>query len=184
MIWRSDAVKACREAAGLIGALPFESRGEETRCNALARKLEQLATLLDHGGGDFPREKREPGQPPPLGPKTLDAWDRGEPNASAPVNEEEEAHRSNAVRDLVTLATAPSPRALRISAEEAVTHIVHAAAHRCMAQVIGAIDKVNARPKVNVVGYDALRAMVSGPKPWGRTEPKPKARRRRKAARR
>jgi hypothetical protein len=99
----------------------------------------------------------------------------------APATEEEAGHCLKAMDALD-----------RFEHATAIAHIVEAAAHRVMSQVIGAIDKVKASPPINVVGYDALREMAraAGASPRGdRPRPRGKGRgarsgRARKAARR
>jgi hypothetical protein len=76
----------------------------------------------------------------------------------APATEYEAAHHLAAADALNTLTLQPVTE--QGQAGVAVRHIVEAAAHRVMSQVIGAIEKVNAAPPVNVVGYDALREMA------------------------
>jgi hypothetical protein len=137
VIWRKDAARICREAAEIVEDVAVN----EQRC-VLAMNLRQLAIVLD--------------APPPVvvppgavSPGAL-AGDAGRvefyPSQAVPANEYEKSHREKAAFFLCDAIVAPATDRQRreVRAEQVVTHIVEAAAHRVMSQVIGAIEKVNA----------------------------------------
>jgi hypothetical protein len=169
LIWRKDAAIVCRMAATKLAGLPFSDAIEEGMCNDLAMKLRQLATSLDHGG--------------PVGPLgEIPAGERITPGSvlSGPVNEYEAAHRTYAV-GLLKLSGLGHD-----DAERAVGHVIEAAAHRVMAQVIGAIEKTRPpRPSlgdIDAAASEARRRMAQAMK-RANPAPKPKnGRRRRKGA--
>lgn len=163
MIWRKDAVDALMQA---IVRLQDPSEGPSRGPSwMLGEQLRQIQIAIEHGGGGFPLTGGEAATEP-----------------CGAVNEYEQHHRQKAAAFLVALRLGESSVFANTAtwSRDAVAHIVEAAAHRVMSQVIGAIEKTKAAPPVNVVGYDALLKMARDSK--AARKPK-KVRRNRKAAR-